>query len=599
MGIRISVKKREIMFLNVDFSRPVHSAFLKRTHIFSEETHQLIDAYIPFLNANSESRTLLAMACSIVHLADLGAECFNLFSGSKNWDKSKPEMQKTALAICQLALAIWYPYLELVSSQMIEFIKLVADRSIKRDTDIQSLLRIGAQACYLISLITESPTFQQFQQIIASGKGKFGLSPEQEERIFQRAPLIWHIDKISQGCKAPILLFKLLPDLRAFNFLSACYTIQALWSSFCFAYIIIHPLTNTKGINGQHDPSYNSAMIVDLFLRCTKQDLLYQSSDLFKKNTSVIQRVLPILIHTAIPTLVSLLSIHKYWETWNSKNYHIGITEKHVNINDVIGCESAKKPILKIVDQLKNPEKYTRIGPLKTLKGILFFGPPGTGKTMLAKALAQTAGSENFFQCPGSAFVDKYVGQGPSNIRALFDKASSLAEKDKNRLVVIFIDEINAIGAKRSEGDSGAGREHNNTTEAFLTSMDDSPPNVIVIGATNMEPKNLDEAFVRPGRFDEHIEFELPTKRERKAILDKLMSKYKIDPAITEKFWESIVLQSEGWSYADLTSFVEQAASEAGFQVLPHINKSVFNDTLEKVKKRKNEESLSRLLMYS
>ena len=187
-------------------------------------------------------------------------------------------------------------------------------------------------------------------------------------------------------------------------------------------------------------------------------------------------------------------------------------TVKKVTFNDVAGLEEAKVEIKEIVEFLKNPGHYTRLGA-KIPKGVILVGPPGTGKTLMAKAVAGEAGVP-FFHISGSEFVEMFVGVGSSRVRDLFKQAKTKAPS------IIFIDEIDAIGRSRGAAMSmRSNDERESTLNQLLTEMDGFGTNtgVIVLAATNRADV-LDKALLRPGRFDRHIYLELPNMTERKAI---------------------------------------------------------------------------------
>lgn len=189
-----------------------------------------------------------------------------------------------------------------------------------------------------------------------------------------------------------------------------------------------------------------------------------------------------------------------------------GINESAISLNQVAGNSEAKYMVNDIIGFIKSPDKYTAVGA-RMPKGLLFYGPPGTGKTLMAKAIAGEAGVP-FYAMSGSDFVQMYVGVGASRIRNLFNKAK------KNEKAVIFIDEIDAIGKRRSKNTSASNDERDQTLNALLTEMSGFHDNqgIVVIGATN-RLDTLDEALLRPGRFDRQIEIGLPDVNSRHKIL--------------------------------------------------------------------------------
>ena len=224
-----------------------------------------------------------------------------------------------------------------------------------------------------------------------------------------------------------------------------------------------------------------------------------------------------------------------------------------IRFSDVAGEDEAKESLAEIVDYLHNPGKYTDAGASMP-KGILLVGPPGTGKTMLAKAVA---GESNvpFFSISGSEFVEMFVGMGASKVRDLFSQAKEKAP------CIVFIDEIDAIGQKRSGGAMGGNDEREQTLNQLLTEMDGFEGNngVIILAATN-RPESLDPALTRPGRFDRRVPVELPDLAGREAIL-KVHAR-KIKPAEDVDF-HTIARMASGASGAELANIINEAALRA------------------------------------
>ena len=224
-----------------------------------------------------------------------------------------------------------------------------------------------------------------------------------------------------------------------------------------------------------------------------------------------------------------------------------------IRFDDVAGEDEAKESLAEVVDYLHNPSKYTDAGASMP-KGILLVGPPGTGKTMLAKAVA---GESNvpFFSISGSEFVEMFVGMGASKVRDLFSQAKEKAP------CIVFIDEIDAIGQKRSGGAMGGNDEREQTLNQLLTEMDgfESNNGVIILAATN-RPESLDPALTRPGRFDRRVPVELPDLAGREAIL-KVHAR-KIKPAEDVDF-HTIARMASGASGAELANIINEAALRA------------------------------------
>ena len=199
-----------------------------------------------------------------------------------------------------------------------------------------------------------------------------------------------------------------------------------------------------------------------------------------------------------------------------------------VKFKHVAGMEQAKEEVMEFVDFLKNPEKYTKLGA-KVPRGALLVGPPGTGKTMLAKAVAGEAGVP-FLSIAGSDFIEMFVGVGASRVRDLFKKAKEKAPS------IIFIDEIDAVAKKRSNGATGGNDERDNTLNQLLVEMDGftTDQSVIILAATN-RADILDDAIKRPGRFDRQIEITNPNIDERMAIYRQHLKKIKLNAEHTRK----------------------------------------------------------------
>ena len=235
-------------------------------------------------------------------------------------------------------------------------------------------------------------------------------------------------------------------------------------------------------------------------------------------------------------------------------NAKIYVQSTHgIRFDDVAGEDEAKESLAEIVDYLHNPSKYTDAGASMP-KGILLVGPPGTGKTMLAKAVA---GESNvpFFSISGSEFVEMFVGMGASKVRDLFSQAKEKAP------CIVFIDEIDAIGQKRSGGAMGGNDEREQTLNQLLTEMDgfESNNGVIILAATN-RPESLDPALTRPGRFDRRVPVELPDLQGREAILRVHAKKIKTEPNIN---YAQIARMASGASGAELANIVNEAALRA------------------------------------
>ena len=220
-----------------------------------------------------------------------------------------------------------------------------------------------------------------------------------------------------------------------------------------------------------------------------------------------------------------------------------------VRFSDVAGCDEAKQDVQEVVDFLKDPTKYSRLGG-HIPRGVLLVGPPGTGKTLLAKAIAGEAGVP-FFSISGSDFVERFVGVGAARVRDMFENAK------KNAPCIIFIDEIDAVGRQRGAA-MGGNDEREQTLNQMLVQMDgfETGTNVIVIAATN-RPDVLDQALLRPGRFDRQVVVPLPDIRGREQILNVHMKKV---PVATDVQTDVIARGTPGFSGADLANLVNEAA---------------------------------------
>lgn len=249
--------------------------------------------------------------------------------------------------------------------------------------------------------------------------------------------------------------------------------------------------------------------------------------------------------------------------------------ESRISFEDVAGLEEAEYEVREIVDFLKNPKQFTRLGA-KIPKGILLIGPPGTGKTLLAKAVAGEA-KVPFFIISGSEFVEMFVGVGAARVRDLFKQAKEKVP------CIIFIDELDAMGRSRGKGAyfSGANDERESTLNQLLTEMDGFSSNsgVIVLAATNRADV-LDPALLRPGRFDRHIYLELPNLREREAIFKVHLRPLILDNSIDVHY---LAQQTPGFSGADIANICNEAALIAARKKSDAINKIDFWDAIDRV----------------
>ncbi len=247
--------------------------------------------------------------------------------------------------------------------------------------------------------------------------------------------------------------------------------------------------------------------------------------------------------------------------------------ELSVTFDNVAGIDEAVEEVREIVDFLKSPEKYQRLGG-RIPRGVLLVGPPGTGKTLLAKAIAGEAGVP-FFSLSGSDFVEMFVGVGAARVRDMFQQAEAKAP------CIIFIDELDALGKTRGGSIVGGQDEREQTLNALLVEMDGFGSNsgVIVVGATN-RPETLDQALMRPGRFDRHVLVDRPDISGREEILKVHVKNVKLDPNVELK---KIAAISPGFAGADLANLVNEAALLAARKEKNSVGMDEFNEGVERV----------------
>ena len=289
--------------------------------------------------------------------------------------------------------------------------------------------------------------------------------------------------------------------------------------------------------------------------------------------------VLPIVIFFLIGQFISK-QMAKHGGGGNSMMFNMGKSnakvyvksETGIKFSDVAGEDEAKESLTEIVDYLHNPAKYKEIGASMP-KGVLLVGPPGTGKTMLAKAVAGEA-NVPFFSMSGSEFVEMFVGMGASKVRDLFKQAKEKAP------CIVFIDEIDAIGKKR-DGHIGGNDEREQTLNQLLTEMDGFEGNtgVVILAATN-RPESLDPALTRPGRFDRRVPVELPDLTGREAILKVHAQKIKTETGID---YTKIARMASGASGAELANIVNEAALRAIRQGRKRASQADMEESIEVV----------------
>ena len=245
-----------------------------------------------------------------------------------------------------------------------------------------------------------------------------------------------------------------------------------------------------------------------------------------------------------------------------------------VTFSDVAGVEEAKEELEEVVEFLKNPKKFSALGA-RIPKGVLLIGPPGCGKTLLAKAVAGEAGVA-FFSISGSEFVEMFVGVGASRVRDLFDRAR------KNAPCIIFIDEIDAVGRLRGAGLGGGHDEREQTLNQILVEMDGFEPwaNIILIAATN-RPDILDPALLRPGRFDRQVVLDHPDVKARQAILEVHLKGKPVSPPTIDI--SSVAKQTPGFTGADLANVANEAAILAARRGKPKITMEELTEAVDRV----------------
>ncbi|MCI7638032.1 MAG: ATP-dependent zinc metalloprotease FtsH [Oscillibacter sp.] len=310
---------------------------------------------------------------------------------------------------------------------------------------------------------------------------------------------------------------------------------------------------------------YKTAMVPDdgLVQRLLDAGVSTTGEEIEQTSTlvSILAWVLPIIIFVALGQYMSRKMMEKMGGGGNSMMFNMGRSNAKVYVksaegikfDDVAGEDEAKESLTEVVNYLHDPSKYQEIGASMP-KGILLVGPPGTGKTMLAKAVAGEA-NVPFFSMSGSEFVEMFVGMGASKVRDLFKQAKEKAP------CIVFIDEIDAIGQKRSGGQYGGNDEREQTLNQLLTEMDGFEGNngVIILAATN-RPESLDPALTRPGRFDRRVPVELPDLKGREAILQVHAKKIKIAEDVD---FNKVARMASGASGAELANIVNEAALRA------------------------------------
>ena len=297
-------------------------------------------------------------------------------------------------------------------------------------------------------------------------------------------------------------------------------------------------------------------------------DFTQKPQNVFVKISGTLFSLLP----TILLVILFILLIKLQGLGDKGKVYDAETTKSKIKFDDVAGLEEEKQEMIEIVDFLKEPKKFYEMGA-KIPRGVLLCGQPGTGKTLIAKAIAGEA-NVPFISMSGSEFIEMFAGLGASRVRKLFEKAKKISP------CIVFIDEIDAIGSRRTSG-SGAETENNQTLNQLLVEMDgfDTEETIIVLAATN-RPEMLDKALLRPGRFDRQITIALPDLRGREEILKIHAKDKKFAPNIDMK---DIAGDTAGFTGAELANILNEAAIIATIKEHEEITKNDIEDAVKKV----------------
>ena len=327
------------------------------------------------------------------------------------------------------------------------------------------------------------------------------------------------------------------------------------------------------------NPEGFRAEMQDTFLAQTDSGILTSYDFISVAEFSPYDLVLPLLIVGLVlllawAFLMGRMNTSNPLQNFGKARTVLGIPDnKKVTFDDVAGADEEKEELREVVDFLRNPDKFTRIGA-RIPHGLLLVGPPGTGKTLLARAVAGEADVQ-FLSISGSDFVEMYVGVGASRVRDLFDQAKKIAP------AIIFIDEIDAVGRKRGSGLGGGHDEKEQTLNQLLVEMDGFSKNegVIVMAATN-RPDILDPALLRPGRFDRQIHVGAPDVKGREEILKVHAKGKRLDQSVNLR---TIARATSGFTGADLSNLLNEAAILAARQDRPVLNMDDLNEAMMKI----------------
>ncbi len=315
----------------------------------------------------------------------------------------------------------------------------------------------------------------------------------------------------------------------------------------------------------------------EVFVELVQAQVAEGNEIILEQNPRSILSILPSYLMSFLPTIimVALFVMLFKMQGLGDKGEVYDETERKIKttFDDVAGLDEEKEELIEIVDFLKKPEKFIEMGA-KIPKGVLLYGKPGTGKTLIAKAIAGEAGVP-FISMSGSEFIEMFAGLGASRVRKLFDRARKLAP------CIVFIDEIDAVGARRSGNGGGGESENNQTLNQLLVEMDgfSSEETIIVLAATN-RPEMLDKALLRPGRFDRQVTIPTPDLKGREAILAIHAKDKKLAENVTLK---GIAEDTSGFTGAELANILNEAAITATRNKHSVIEQSDLDEAVKKV----------------